>query len=83
MTFDATEAAEHLKPEAAARLREIVRTCMELQSEAADIMADESARLSSTRAEEEAARLAIGTWYGRLAFATMSDAAEESQRPAS
>ena len=79
--FDWTEAEKHLKPEAAARLREIGKTCAELQVEAAGIMRDEAERLSTDEETEMQARDAIGHWFGALAVGNLSDAAEEFLRP--
>lgn len=79
--FDASEAADRMKPEAVERLRAIVRENVKLQTEAAEIMADEAERLSHDEESEQAARQAIAEWYGRLAVGGFIEAAEDLNRP--
>lgn len=88
MLFDAErhgpeDVAAALRPEALARLREIMRECVELQAEAAGIMRDEAHRLSETAEEEDRAREAIAALFHLIGVGTLGEVAEAEARPAS
>lgn len=63
---DVSEFAQRVTPERRARMLALVREVVDLQNEAASIMADEATRLSETREEEEAARNLLGVWFVKL-----------------
>jgi hypothetical protein len=80
---DVSEFARKLAPETRARVLEIVRLTVDLQDEAAVIMAEESARLSATREEEEAARDLLGVWFIMLSGEALREEVELAQSKAS
>ena len=83
MVFDARHIGAKLTPTVAARLREIVRTCMEMQGEAGALMAAEAERLSASEDEEMQARAALAEWYHGLALAAANDEAKLARGKAS
>lgn len=77
---DVLDFARRLQPAPREQILELARKVIDLQAEAAALLAEEASRLSATREEEEAARDLLGRW---LFILTVEAGMEEARLQAS